>query len=150
MSTRKKVVGRCKSKRSLAQKASPRHSHPSFLTHTRRPGVGSTATDRQALVALFEATNGRSWEHTKGWCTSANIEDWYGVTVNKHGRVVELRLSKNKMQGKPPTQTRGLGSGYFPTTPTPFYRTSRILLFILSNNFLPILHKKRGFFYERV
>lgn len=57
-------------------------------------------TDREALIALFKAANGAFWVKEKGWCTSADLRDWHGVTVNDHGRVVELHLQRNNLQGK--------------------------------------------------
>lgn len=75
-------------------------SYLSYLAHPPYLFVGSTPTDRKALAALFNATNGRSWEHSQGWCTTAKLKHWYGVTVDEQGRVVELRLPNNKMKGK--------------------------------------------------
>lgn len=62
--------------------------------------TGSPATDREALVALFKATNGFRWKHVKGWRSKADLKDWHGVNVNVLGRVVALRLRDNNLQGK--------------------------------------------------
>ena len=55
--------------------------------------------ERDALVALYRATNGDSWWRKKGWCTAAPLSAWYGVKVNK-GRVVGLDLIRNNLQGE--------------------------------------------------
>ena len=54
--------------------------------------------ERDALVALYRATNGDSWWRKTGWCTDAPLSEWHGVTVNE-GRVVELELHCGNLQG---------------------------------------------------
>ena len=59
--------------------------------------------DQQALEALFKSTGGEEcWDQSAGWMTDADIGDWYGVSVNAEGRVVELNLSENNLQGNLP------------------------------------------------
>ena len=53
----------------------------------------SAATDRAALVALYEATDGANWVDNTNWLTDAPIGDWYGVDTNSAGRVVALDLA---------------------------------------------------------
>ena len=55
--------------------------------------------ERDALVALYHATNGPSWHENRGWCTDAPLSEWYGVKV-KEGHVVELELFENNLQGE--------------------------------------------------
>ena len=55
--------------------------------------------ERDALVALYRATNGDSWRRKARWCTNAPLSNWYGVTVNE-GRVVGLALLSNNLQGE--------------------------------------------------
>ena len=56
--------------------------------------------DRDALVALYRATNGPCWERKTKWCTNAPLSEWPGVGVNEEGRVVQLTLSSNNLQGE--------------------------------------------------
>ena len=49
--------------------------------------------DRAALVALYEATNGPNWINSENWLTDAPLADWYGVTTDERGRVLEVVLS---------------------------------------------------------
>lgn len=56
-------------------------------------------TDREALVALYSATDGPNWKHKTNWGSGAPLSDWYGVTANDQGRVVELQLYDNNLQG---------------------------------------------------
>ena len=54
-------------------------------TATRRPlptfGPTSAATDRDALVALYNATAGPNWDDNDNWSSDAPIGEWYGVTT---------------------------------------------------------------------
>jgi hypothetical protein len=34
-----------------------------------------------ALQALYDATNGDSWNTNTGWKTEADLNDWFGVTT---------------------------------------------------------------------
>ena len=56
-------------------------------------------TDRDVLVALFNATDGPNWKHSTGWGSGAPLSDWYGVTANDQGRVVVLSLGGNNLRG---------------------------------------------------
>lgn len=56
-------------------------------------------TDRDALLALYNATDGANWENSTNWNTDAVLSDWYGVEVNDQGRVVSLSLYVNNLQG---------------------------------------------------
>ncbi len=49
--------------------------------------------DRAALVALYEATDGPSWENNENWLSDRPLDEWYGVGVDTLGRVVSLDLS---------------------------------------------------------
>ena len=57
--------------------------------------VTVASSDRAALVALYEATDGPNWVDNTKWLTDAPIGDWYGVDTNSAGRVVVLDLSGN-------------------------------------------------------
>lgn len=62
--------------------------------------TGDAATDRAALMALFSATGGSSWEDSEGWGTTAVVGSWVGVTaVDNGGRVVGLNLGSNNLKG---------------------------------------------------
>ena len=57
------------------------------------------STDRAALVALYNAISGAFWTIRTNWSTYAPLGQWYGVKVNYQGRVVELELAINNLQG---------------------------------------------------
>ena len=52
----------------------------------------SAATDRAALAALYEATDGPNWVNNENWLTDAPLGEWFGVTTNHEGRVVALEM----------------------------------------------------------
>ena len=62
---------------------------------------GVSAAEKQALIDLYNATNGPNWTNT--WDT-VNDEpcDWFGVIV-VNGNVTELRLSSNGLSGTIPS-----------------------------------------------
>lgn len=55
----------------------------------------------QALVELYEATNGANWTNTAGWLDGASPCSWYGVTCVA-GHVDSLELSTNNLRGSIP------------------------------------------------
>ena len=61
--------------------------------------LGTHAADREALVALYNATDGPNWRNNTGWLTDSPIGQWYGVKTNSHGRVAELNLYNNQLGG---------------------------------------------------
>ena len=63
---------------------------------------GSVASDRAALVALYNATEGASWTRNWNWLSDRPIGQWFGVTTNSDGRVAALRLSDNELTGPIP------------------------------------------------
>ena len=70
----------------------------------------ATPNDRAILVALYNANNGLNWSTTTNWLTSRPIGEWYGVTTNTNGRVTELDLSANGLNGPIPSQLGSLSN----------------------------------------
>ena len=73
------------------------------------PGV-SDAMDREALVALYNATDGPSWEDNTNWLSDAPIGEWYGVSVDSNGRVIGLNLYSNGLNGIFPPELGSLAA----------------------------------------
>ena len=67
-------------------------------------------TDREALVAIYNATNGENWARKQDWLSNAPIGTWHGVTTNDSGRVTELNLSENQLSGEIPVVLGNLTS----------------------------------------
>ena len=68
----------------------------------------SFCTDRDTLVALYQATNGAKWQKNFNWLSDKPIGTWYGVTTDNSGRVVELDLSENGLSGTMPPELGNL------------------------------------------
>ena len=51
------------------------------------------ASDRDILIALYEATDGPNWRDNTNWLSDKPLGEWYGVQTNTAGRVVRLDLS---------------------------------------------------------
>ena len=78
-----------------------------------RRGTGlqcAPLTDRDALVALYEATGGPGWTNSGGWLTEAPLRLWPGVEVDTQGRVVGLDLDGNRLSGAIPPELAGLAN----------------------------------------
>ena len=61
-------------------------------------------SDRGALVSLYRSTGGEKWLDRTNWLTDAPLGDWYGVTVDRAGRVVRLELDANNLAGPIPPE----------------------------------------------
>ena len=59
---------------------------------TNSAAQGSVASDRAALVALYNATGGSNWTDNTNWLSAAPLGDWFGVETDGDGRVTELSL----------------------------------------------------------
>ena len=66
--------------------------------------------DREALIALYNATGGANWTNSTNWLTNAPIGQWHGVTTDRQGRVTNLDLNDNQLSGTIPTQLGNLAN----------------------------------------
>jgi hypothetical protein len=67
--------------------------------------------DCEALVALYESTDGENWDENSNWlgdspCNSA--ASWFGVSC-QGGRVIEINLAENNLVGQLPDDLGNLG-----------------------------------------
>ena len=62
------------------------------------------AADRAALVALYEATDGKNWANSAHWDSEAPLNSWHGVETDANGRVVTLVLHDNQLSGMIPPE----------------------------------------------
>ena len=81
----------------------PRSSGPTEPTATPRPRIPfPPESDGAALTALFDATDGESWQNSDGWLYTEDLGQWHGVTTDAAGRVTELNLRDNRLSGELP------------------------------------------------
>ena len=91
-------------------------------TATKAPlltiGPTSAATDLDALVALYNATDGERWNRSSNWLSDAPLGEWVGVYTDDDGRVTELSLglllgrflSGNRLSGEIPPELGSLAN----------------------------------------
>ena len=66
----------------------------------------TTNLDRDALIALYNATDGDNW--TVSWDLNADISTWAGITLNTEGRVRTLILDSRNLTGEIPNEIGNL------------------------------------------
>ena len=71
---------------------------------------GSVETDREALVILYNATDGENWDNSENWLSDAPLGEWLDVTTDDDGRVTELRLNNNELSGEIPPELGSLSN----------------------------------------
>lgn len=63
--------------------------------------------EREALIALYNATDGPNWVINTNWNTAQTVDNWSGVTVT-NGRVTGITQSFNNLTGTLPTELQNL------------------------------------------
>lgn len=62
--------------------------------------------ERDALIALYNATDGANWANNTNWNTTQPVSTWYGITVetvNGNDHVTWIELINNNLQGTIPS-----------------------------------------------
>ena len=72
--------------------------------------AGDAATDRAALAALYNATDGANWLNNDNWLSNAPMGEWHGVTTDSDGRVTHLDLRHNQLTGEIPAELGNLSN----------------------------------------
>ena len=70
----------------------------------------ASTDDRAVLEALYHAADGPNWTNSRNWLSEAPLGTWNGVTTDRSGRVMELRLRGNALRGEIPPELSRLGS----------------------------------------
>ena len=70
----------------------------------RKDGVvnctGPLLSDRDVLIALYNATDGPDWSRSDNWLSDAPLDSWYGVSATTEGTEVDtLVLRENGLRG---------------------------------------------------
>ena len=82
---------------------------PASATATAPPAAsGFAETDREALVALCNATDCENWGNNVYWLSGFPLHSWKGVSTNVDGRVTQLRLANNALSGEIPPELGSL------------------------------------------
>ena len=62
-----------------------------------------TELERDALMALYNGTNGTNWSRQNGWGIDSNPCNWAGVTCNVQQEITDLYFGNNNMVGSIPS-----------------------------------------------
>ena len=65
------------------------------------------ASERDALLSLYEALAGDQWDHNDGWQSNAPLSEWHGITT-RSGHVVQIDLAGNHLVGELPSDLGNL------------------------------------------
>ena len=67
-------------------------------------------SDTEALVALYNATDGENWPDNTNWMSSESVCKWYGVSCrgSRTGRVLTLNLAGHNLSGELPAELGNL------------------------------------------
>ena len=82
-------------------------SLPSGIGKAVSLAASSASSDRDVLVALYNATDGPNWTNSTNWLSDEPLGDWHGVTVS-NGRVTRLELQENQLSGPIPAELANL------------------------------------------
>ena len=74
-------------------------SEPS-QTPAPSPSPTAASSDRESLIALYNAAYGWRWINNDNWLSDLPLSEWHGVSVDDDGRVTSLFLSNNGLVGK--------------------------------------------------
>ncbi len=66
------------------------------------------STERAALTALYESTDGFTWNNITNWLSAEPLGEWFGVTTDSEGRVTALSMVGNNLHGPIPAEIGGL------------------------------------------
>ena len=66
------------------------------------------SSDRDILEIFYDETGGPDWTHQDNWLTDAPLKEWYGVEVDREGRVSELDIYDNNLTGRIPPELGNL------------------------------------------
>ena len=58
--------------------------------------------DGEALVALYNSTDGENWSVNTNWLSDEPVDSRHGVTTNGEGRVRRIDLENNRLSGPLP------------------------------------------------
>lgn len=86
----------------------PTLPHMPTPTYTPGPTPTPNLVDRAALIALYNTADGPNWMTNTNWLSDRPVGEWYGVTTNSAGRVVEVNLYRNWLSGPIPPELGNL------------------------------------------
>lgn len=92
---------------SLEFSSSPQHKSMCWLIHEDKAAVAAGSQkmkERYALATLIFATSPEKWETKTNWLTKESVCQWYGITCDQWGHVVDIDLGFNALNGLVPSE----------------------------------------------
>ena len=75
-------------------------------------GTGAQCDDslseRDVLVALYQSTGGPGWRNQENWLSEAPLDTWYGISLDRMGRLIGIDLGYNSLAGEIPRELGNL------------------------------------------
>ena len=65
-------------------------------------------SDREALKALYDATDGANWTNSANWLSDAPLSEWHGITTDDNGSVSRINIEGNNLTGTIPSELSSL------------------------------------------
>ena len=81
---------------------------PTPTTSAGDTPTDSADTERTALIALYDATDGADWKINDGWLGDGALGKWLRVTTDESGKITGLDLTANQLNGEIPAELGGL------------------------------------------
>ena len=75
-----------------------------FQSGKEKKHYSTPQNDRDALVILFDAMNGKEWNNQTNWGSNKPLNEWYGVETDTEGNVTQLYLWYNNLSGYIPDE----------------------------------------------
>ena len=89
--------------------------NPEVNIYPQQPGYGfefsreqKIAMEKEALIALYKATNGDNWQNNTNWLSNQPVGEWGGVRTNQEGLTIAIHLRGNKLSGNIPAEIGNL------------------------------------------
>lgn len=70
--------------------------------------ISTNQQDCEALVELYESTNGGGWTDSSGWLSGSPCDGWSGIICDEQLRVQQIVLINNNLMGTLPTSVINL------------------------------------------
>ena len=84
-------------------------SHSGFSA-TVQIQVEIANSDRDTLIALYNALGGPNWTHSTHWLSDLPLGEWHGVETDDEGSVTGLDLGFNNLSGRIPPEMGNLAN----------------------------------------
>jgi len=103
----KKKLEELKKEAQLIRESRLKNNNPSF--YTMQSITPELQKEYDALMVLYNSTDGDNWTNNSNWGNMNDVESWHGVTLS-NGHVYDLDLHNNNLNGYLPEEIGDLTS----------------------------------------